>query len=149
MSTYRAPVEDMSFIIDEVLEVEKHLGQLPRFEGLGVGPELTTALLDEAAKLAGDVLAPLRRVGDLEPATCSDGKVTLRAQFLDSPMRKREQKEGKMIFSEFGTLAPGVKRLRTKNQPSVNVIHWDGRLLGLSARQVTIEEIAKPKPVSL
>ena len=68
MSTYRAPVEDMSFVIDEVLEAEKSLGQLPRFEGLGVGPELTTALLDEAAKLAGDVLAPLRRAGDLEPA---------------------------------------------------------------------------------
>ena len=77
MSTYRAPVEDMSFIIDEVLEVEKQLGALPRYEGLGVGPDLTIALLDEAAKLAGDVLAPLRRVGDLEPASCSDGKVTL------------------------------------------------------------------------
>ena len=42
-----------------------------RLADYGVGPELTTALLDEAAKLAGDVLAPLRRVGDEHPATCS------------------------------------------------------------------------------
>ena len=77
MSTYRAPIEDMAFLVDEVLDAGNTLGALPRFEELGVGPDLTTALLDEAAKLAGDVLAPLRRVGDMEPATCEDGKVTL------------------------------------------------------------------------
>ena len=76
MSDYRAPIEDMAFIIDEVLAVESVLGSLPRFEELGVGVDLTTALLDEAGKLAGDVLAPLRRAGDLQPATCADGKVT-------------------------------------------------------------------------
>jgi alkylation response protein AidB-like acyl-CoA dehydrogenase len=66
----------MSFLIDEVLEAENVLGGLPDFAELGVGPELTTALLDEAAKLAGDAIAPLRRVGDARPATCEDGKVT-------------------------------------------------------------------------
>ena len=84
MSTYRAPIEDMAFLIDEVLDAESMLGSLPRFEGMGVGPDLTTALLDEAAKLAGDVLAPLRRVGDLEPATCQDGKVTLSPGYGDA-----------------------------------------------------------------
>ena len=73
---YRAPVEDMSFLIDEVLEAENCLGGLPEFAELGVGPELTTALLDEAARLAGDAIAPLRRVGDDQPATCENGKVT-------------------------------------------------------------------------
>jgi alkylation response protein AidB-like acyl-CoA dehydrogenase len=74
---YRAPVEDMQFLIDEVIDVEHKLGSLPRFEALGVGAELTAALLDEAAKLAGGVLAPLRRVGDSEPARCEDGKVII------------------------------------------------------------------------
>ncbi|MHC5063548.1 MAG: carotenoid oxygenase family protein [Planctomycetota bacterium] len=59
-----------------------------------------------------------------------DGKVTLRAQFLDQPRRIEEQKAGEMIYSEFGTKAP--KSRGDKNQPSVNVIPWDGRLLGLS-----------------
>ncbi len=76
MGTYRAPVEDMNFLIDEVLDAENALGTLPDFADYGVGSELTTALLDEAAKLAGDELAPLRRVGDEQPAICTDGAVT-------------------------------------------------------------------------
>lgn len=76
MDNYRAPVEDMVFLVDEVLDAEGRLGSLPDFADLGVGPELTTALLDEAAKLAGEELAPLRRVGDEQPATCADGVVT-------------------------------------------------------------------------
>ena len=76
MGTYRAPVEDMNFLIDEVLDAENALGTLPDFAEFGIGPELTTALLDEAAKLAGDQLAPLRRVGDEQPALCADGAVT-------------------------------------------------------------------------
>lgn len=59
-----------------------------------------------------------------------DGKVTLRAQFLDTPQRLQEQAAGEMIYSEFGTTT--AKARGGKNQPSVNVIAWDGRLLGLS-----------------
>jgi alkylation response protein AidB-like acyl-CoA dehydrogenase len=74
----------MQFVIDEVLEAEQQLGDLPAFAGLGVGPELSAALLDEAAKLAGDVLAPLRRVGDEHPATCADGSVTISPGYNDA-----------------------------------------------------------------
>ena len=75
MDNYRAPVEDMQFLIDEVLDAENRLGSLPCYAEAGVGPDLTTALLDEAAKLANDVVAPLRRTGDLNPAQCEHGKV--------------------------------------------------------------------------
>ncbi len=81
---YRAPLADMQFVIDEVLDAEQQLGDLPAFEGLGVGPELSAALLDEAAKLAGDVLAPLRRVGDEHPASCADGSVTISPGYNDA-----------------------------------------------------------------
>jgi alkylation response protein AidB-like acyl-CoA dehydrogenase len=74
---YRAPVDDMRFIIDEVLQVGDALGGLPRYADLGVGDDLTTALLDEAARLAGEVLSPLRRVGDTHPARCEDGRVQI------------------------------------------------------------------------
>ena len=84
MDSYRAPVEDMRFLIDEVLDAETQLGGLPHFEDLGVGPDLTTALLDEAAKLAGDALAPLRRVGDEHPTACADGAVTLSPGYTDA-----------------------------------------------------------------
>ena len=84
MGTYRAPVEDMGFLINEVLEAESVLGSLPPFEEYGIGPELTTALLDEAAKLAGEELAPLRRVGDEHPATCDGQSVTASPGYEDA-----------------------------------------------------------------
>jgi alkylation response protein AidB-like acyl-CoA dehydrogenase len=74
----------MCFIIDELLDAEGTLGSLPLYAEYGVGPDLTTALLDEGAKLAGEVLAPLRRVGDEHPATCSDGKITVSPGYDDA-----------------------------------------------------------------
>ena len=74
---YKAPLDDMQFLIDDVCQAGARLGDLPRFEGLEVGTDLTTALLEEASKLAADVVAPLRRVGDQQPAHCADGAVTI------------------------------------------------------------------------
>jgi len=81
---YTAPLEDMQFLIDDVLDIEGTLGGLPRFADMGVGPDLTTALLEEAGKLGAEVLAPLRRVGDMHPATCADGKVTISPGYGDA-----------------------------------------------------------------
>ena len=74
---YRAPTEDMQFLIDDVLDVSTVLGPLPHYADLGLGAELTTALLDEAGKFAADVVSPLRRVGDQHPSRCSDAAVTI------------------------------------------------------------------------
>ena len=74
---YTAPTDDMQFLIDDVLDVGAVLGELPHYADLGLGSELTTALLDEAAKFASDVVSPLRRVGDAHPARCSDSEVTI------------------------------------------------------------------------
>lgn len=66
-----------------------------------------------------------------------DGRVFLKAKFVETPQRVEELKAGRMLYSEFGTVKPpipeGYQRLSNgKNQPSVNVILWDGKLLGLS-----------------
>jgi all-trans-8'-apo-beta-carotenal 15,15'-oxygenase len=65
-----------------------------------------------------------------------DGKVSMRARFVETSQRLQELKVGRMLYGEFGTPAPpappGVVLGTRKNQPSVNVIHWDGHLLGLS-----------------
>ncbi len=61
----------------------------------------------------------------------NNGKVELKAKFLNTPQRIDEQKIGKMVYSEFGTNAPKNDK-GGKNQPSVNVIEWNGKLLGLS-----------------
>ncbi|PID54863.1 MAG: acyl-CoA dehydrogenase [Gammaproteobacteria bacterium] len=84
MSNYRAPLEDISFLIDEVIDAGAQLADVPAFADLGVGSDLTTALMDEAAKLAAEVLAPLRRVGDEQGASCEDGKIILSPGFADA-----------------------------------------------------------------
>jgi hypothetical protein len=81
---YTAPTEDMQFLIDDVLDVGRVLGELPQYADLGLGPELTTAVLDEAAKFAADVVSPLRRVGDAQPASCHDGVVTIPPGYGDA-----------------------------------------------------------------
>jgi alkylation response protein AidB-like acyl-CoA dehydrogenase len=81
---YKAPLDDMQFLIDDVCQAGARLGDLPLFEGLEVGTDLTTALLEEASKLAAEVVAPLRRVGDQQPARCADGAVTIPPGYGDA-----------------------------------------------------------------
>lgn len=66
-----------------------------------------------------------------------EGRISLTARFLDTPQRLEELSVKRMLYTEAGTLAPpppeGYKpKYVGKNQPSVNIIRWDGRLLGLS-----------------
>ena len=68
MPNYRAPLQDMQFVITELAGLEG-LAALPGYEE--VTPDLVEAVLEEAAKLAGDVLAPLNQPGDEQGAACS------------------------------------------------------------------------------
>ena len=73
----------------------------------------------------------------LSKLTFQDGKVRLQARFLDTPQRLEEQQMKRMLYPEVGTLPPSLPegyklKSRGKNQPSVNIIQWDGRYLGLS-----------------
>ncbi len=63
MLEYAAPVRDMQFVISELVGLAR-VQQLPGCEE--VTEDLVTAVLDEAARLAAEVLAPLNRSGDLE-----------------------------------------------------------------------------------
>ncbi|MBL8207038.1 MAG: carotenoid oxygenase family protein [Blastocatellia bacterium] len=84
---------------------------------------------------------PLQHLFDgdayLSKLTFREGKVSLQARFLDTPQRVEEQQQKRMLYNEVGTLAPSLpegynRKYRGKNQPSVNIIRWDGRYLGLS-----------------
>src|SRR5271163_3284550 len=73
MPNYRAPVQDMQFVITELAGLER-LAALPGYEE--VTPDLVEAVLEEAAKLAGEVLAPLNQPGDEQGAALTkDGVV--------------------------------------------------------------------------
>jgi all-trans-8'-apo-beta-carotenal 15,15'-oxygenase len=67
-----------------------------------------------------------------------DGRASLRAKFVETPKRLEELKAGRMLYAEFGTAPPSPPpegeqpRRGGKNQPNVNVIYYNNRLLGLS-----------------
>ena len=60
---YTAPVRDFTFILNEVLEIDRHANQ-PGFED--VSADLVGQILEEGAKFAEEVIAPINRVGDQE-----------------------------------------------------------------------------------
>ena len=63
MSDYHAPVQDMRFVLDEIVGLAE-IAQLPGYEE--ATPDLVDAVLEEAAKFTGEVLAPINRIGDVE-----------------------------------------------------------------------------------
>ena len=67
MTAYFAPIRDMQFVINELADLSK-VASLPTFAEQEVGPELLEAVLEEAAKLATEVLAPLNKSGDVQGA---------------------------------------------------------------------------------
>ncbi|MCB1822459.1 MAG: acyl-CoA dehydrogenase family protein, partial [Candidatus Competibacteraceae bacterium] len=64
MTAYFAPTRDMQFVINELAGLNE-VTALPVFAEQEVNPELVEAVLEEAAKLATEVLAPLNKTGDI------------------------------------------------------------------------------------
>ena len=72
MSDYRAPVKDMRFVINELTGLEQ-IAALPGCEE--ATPDLVEAVLEEAAQLAAEVIAPTNVLGDQQGAVVRDGQV--------------------------------------------------------------------------
>jgi len=82
MPVYKAPVEDVLFILNDVLNLERY-GNVPGFAEMT--PDLLRAVLDEGAKLCEEVLQPLNRAGDKEGCTRhADGGVTAPTGFKEA-----------------------------------------------------------------
>src|SRR5580658_5767343 len=82
MPTYRAPVDEVMFLLRDVFHVERY-NNLPGFAE--ATPDVIEAVLTEAAKFCEDVLTPLNRVGDKEGCRRhADGSVTTPPGFRDA-----------------------------------------------------------------
>ena len=81
MVPYAPPVSDMRFVLEEVAGLAS-IASLPGYEV--ATPDTVAAVLDQAADLARDVLAPLNDSGDREGARLENGVVRTPAGFRDA-----------------------------------------------------------------
>src|SRR5438552_9630324 len=72
MSTYRAPLKDMKFVLNELAGLGE-VGKLPGYEE--ATPDTVDAILEEASKFASGVLDPINYSGDQEGSKWADGAV--------------------------------------------------------------------------
>ncbi|KCZ51518.1 acyl-CoA dehydrogenase [Hyphomonas pacifica] len=84
---YNAPLDDMAFALQSVAGLPKLQG-LEAFENYD--PDLITPILDEANKLARDVLAPLNQPGDAHGAVLTDEGVKAAPGFAEAYAQFRD-----------------------------------------------------------
>ncbi|NIB42250.1 acyl-CoA dehydrogenase [Pseudomaricurvus alkylphenolicus] len=82
MSLYIAPLRNIKFAMNEVLDFPSHYRELPTAEE--TMSDLVDAILSEAAKFSENVIAPLNTVGDLEGCKFDNGAVTTPKGFKEA-----------------------------------------------------------------
>jgi hypothetical protein len=79
---YKAPVRDLTFLLSDVLDVDRY-ANTPGFQDFSA--ELAGQILEEGAKFAEEVIAPLNRVGDQEGCRLNgDGTVATPTGWKDA-----------------------------------------------------------------
>ena len=82
MPAYKAPLRDMRFLMNEVLDYPGHFASLPN--GKDADPDTVGAILEECAKFCEEVLSPLNLSGDEEGCHFKDNKVTTPKGFKEA-----------------------------------------------------------------
>ena len=73
MTNYQAPLRDIRFTMDELLDYPAHYASLPGAEE--ATPDLVSMVLEEGAKFASQVAAPLNREADEVGCVWNSGEV--------------------------------------------------------------------------
>ena len=74
MTEYTAPIEDIRFVMEDLLDIHGHYQKYPDFQD--VTPDVVDMVLTECAKFCETELAPLNQSGDKEGCVWEDGKVS-------------------------------------------------------------------------
>ena len=82
MATYKAPLDDMRFVLNDVFEAEKLWASMPATAE--VTRDLADAILEEAGKMVEGLLLPLNRSGDEEGCQWNDSVVTTPKGFKEA-----------------------------------------------------------------
>ena len=83
MPVYKAPLRDTRFLLNDVFDAPALWQRLPRLAER-IDADTADAILEEAAKVTGGLLAPLNRSGDEEGAQWQDGAVRTPAGFREA-----------------------------------------------------------------
>ena len=78
---FKAPVKDIVFGY-EVVETYDVISKIPAFSDFN--EDIVILTMEECAKFAEEVLAPINAIGDQQGATIKDGKVTMPKEFIDA-----------------------------------------------------------------
>lgn len=78
MTNYYAPVEDMSFAVRELGDLEG-ISQLPGFEE--AASDILDAILEQSAELTSEVVAPTNRIGDIKGTYVEDRRVIVPEEY--------------------------------------------------------------------
>ncbi len=82
MTGYTAPLLDMRFVLRDLVNFDSEIATLPGYEE--ATPDLVDAVLEEAGKVAGELLAPLNRGGDEQGSVLENGVVRTPDGFRDA-----------------------------------------------------------------
>ncbi len=74
MATYTAPVRDIDFVLNELLDAPQAFAEMG--ESDEIGADLIQSILEEAGKVCENELFPCNQIGDEQGCTLADGKVT-------------------------------------------------------------------------
>ena len=81
MPDYKAPLRDIKFLMDEVLNSEKHYQNIGATDAT---PDMVDAIITEGAKFCEEVLAPINQSGDQEGCTWSEDGVKTPTGFKEA-----------------------------------------------------------------
>lgn len=81
MPDYKAPLREIKFVMNELLDSEKHYSHIGAEEA---SPDMVEAIIGEGAKFCEGVLAPINAVGDQEGCTWSEDGVKTPTGFKEA-----------------------------------------------------------------
>src|SRR5690606_26071254 len=98
MPAYKAPLREIKFVMDELLDMPAHYASIPAYADVAT-PDMVDAIINEGAKFCENVLSPLNRVGDIEGCTRhEDGSVTTPTGFKEA-YKQLDRKSTRLNYS--------------------------------------------------
>ncbi|WP_168013301.1 acyl-CoA dehydrogenase C-terminal domain-containing protein [Halomonas salinarum] len=82
MPDYQAPLRDLRFVMDELLDFPGHYARLPG--GEDATPDVVGAILEEGARFSREVLLPINQSGDREGCLLEGGEVKAPGGFKEA-----------------------------------------------------------------